>query len=336
MGFLYILNKVAAECGFNIDNVKERTYLTNKINEAARAVYRKQDIPFQLKECFVRVTANYEMSLPPFVGELRAIRSGCQDWCTEKWQLHTMFPKYNRQEWEHMWKGWRVKGTSPVAADFDNIAPVEIEVTTDILGFSDPDLVITIVGENSQSNNINESVTMTSRVMSATKSIQNFRRIYKNKKTDYNIIIKDSDGNEISMIYADQLDARFMIVDISKYPKNLVGCCSCPDGSFIMEVLFKPILPDMTLDSDSFPVDGYDEIIVLQTKQLLTDLEEGKEQRSILMRQDIKEKLNDINQDKKGTINKKINYSGDFTFRENGYYNYPVPNDYMHGNSWPY
>src|SRR5690348_8676133 len=118
MGFYYILNKVASEVGTDITNPNERVKLTDKINEAAREIYRRQDIPFQLQECFIRVTSNNEMSLPPFVGELRAIRSGCQDWCTEKWQLHTMFPKYNRSEWENLWKGWRILGTSTTAVAF--------------------------------------------------------------------------------------------------------------------------------------------------------------------------------------------------------------------------
>jgi len=336
MGFLYILNKVGAEFGFNITDLKQRTYLADKINEAAREIYRRQDIPFSLKECFVRVTNDYEMSLPPFIGELRAIRSGCQDWCTDKWQLHTMFPKYNKQEWVNLWKNWRIKGYSPIALEFDNIAPVTVKIDSDDSTYTDSDLTITFVGSADNSNNINESVTMTSNQMTLTRTIQEFKRIYKNKKTDYNITIFDADGNEISMIYADEQDARFMIVDVSKYPQNLLGCCTCADGSFIMEVLYKERLADMTLDSDSFPVDGYDDIIVIKTKQLLTEGEVGQETRAILMNTKAEQELSKINQDKQGTINKKLNWDNNQTFRENGYYKYPWTSPYYPNSGWPY
>lgn len=315
MGLGYILNKVAAEMGYNLNDSSDRAYLVDKTNEAARAIYRRQDIPISLKECFVRVTPDNEMSLPPFIGEPRAIRPGCKDYCFTHWVLHSMWGKYTKQQWAIQWKNWRVKGTSCLAIDIINTAPGTIEIAT-----ADPTLVITLVGENDDSNNVVESITMDATSKTWTKQFVTFKRIYKNKVSDFNIIIKDIAGNEISMIYADQIEARYSIIDVSEYPKNLCGDCTCPDGSFIMEVLYKPILPVMSLDSDSFPVADYDDVIVIKTKQLITELQEGKEDRAILMENKAKQELKDINQDKSGTVEKRLNFKRNPTFRNSGYY----------------
>lgn len=308
MGFEYIYNTVAAETG--LTNTNQRGYLTTKINEAAREIYRRKDLPIILQECFVRVTRNNEVSLPPFIGEVRAIRPGSRDYCTLRWELHTMYPRYNKQEWVHMWKNWRMKGKRAYALEFNNVAPGTIEIHE-----ADTDCIVTIVGENENSNNVSESITLSEASVAWTKEFDTIKRIYKNKRTEYNIIIKDADGNEISMIYADQTDANYQIVDVSEYPLSLCCDAQCDDGTYIMEVLYKPILPEMKEFSDSFPVPDYDDVIVAKTLALLLEKEEGKEDRALLTHNKANQLVRDIVEDKTGNVVRKLTYKANPYFR---------------------
>ncbi len=301
MGLKYIIDQVASEIGIDVSQTSARNKLIAKVNEAAKEIYGRKDIPVALQECFVRTTPNSEMALPPFIGQLRAMRPGTRDYCTKEWVLHTMWPRYNKVEWVSAWKNWRDKGTACTAVEFNNVAPGAIEIAV-----ADGTVEVTLVGENDDSNNVIETITLSATSQAWTKTFVKFNRIYKNKRSNHNIIIKDADGNEISMIYADQLDARFKIVDVSEFPTDLCCDASCGDGTYIMEVLFKPILPVMQEDSDFFPVDGYDEVIVLKTKQLYTELKVGEEDRALLIHQKVKDRLRDIAEDRTPTHSRKL------------------------------
>jgi hypothetical protein len=302
MALKYIMDKVAADLGIEQDDASERAVLVDKINEAARDLYSRPDVPISLMECYVRATANKEIALPPFVGELRAIRPGCKDFCSDKWELHTMFPRYNRVEWVNIWKNWRVKGYVPVAIEWTNTAPGTI-----IYPEIDTDLIITIIGSTDNSNRATDSITMTTASKVWTKSFNNILKISKNKLTTYDVILEDAEGDECAIIYADQLEARYMLADVSEFPN---WQCNCEDGTSVMEILYKPILPVMKEDTDFFPVDGFDDVLVIMTKMLYTELEEGKEQRAILMGEKARQLTNQFTQNKTGNIPKRLAFRG--------------------------
>lgn len=313
MSLLQILTEVARKTGVDLTNAGQRGILVDEVNKAAREVYRHKDIPVSLKEVYIRATPNKELALPPFVGELRAIRSGCKDYCTQKWELHTMYPRYNKVEWVNQWKNWRKKGTSPVGIEWLTTAPGTITYPV-----VDNELTITIVGETANSNKATDNIVMSATSRPWTKTFLNINRIAKNKITEYDVILSDADGNECAIIYADQLESRYQLVDVSEYPTSY-GCCTCDDGTNIMELLYKPILPYMSLDTDFFPVDGFDDAIIVKTLQLLTEDEEGKEQRAILMDAKAERLINEASDDKNGHISRKISFKRNPFFRKPRY-----------------
>lgn len=309
MSLINILTRIAAEEGEDITNAGRKAYLTSKVNQACEEIYENEDLPISLMEVDVRVTRNWEMSLPPFVGELRAIRSGCTDYCTPYWVLNSQWPRYNKTQWESQWNNWRIKGYSPVAIDYTNTAPGTIEYPT-----VDSSVVVTIFGETTSSNNQSDSITMAATSNVWTSSFTQIKKITKNKVTAYNVTVKDADGNEIAIIYANQLEANYIIVDVSKFPQMYWGCCTCPDGSYIMEVLYKPILNKLVNDTDEFQVPGYEEVIILRVKQLLAELQEGKEQRAMLMNAKSKDLLEAKILNKQGSVRRT------FTTKRSPYY----------------
>lgn len=313
MALIDILNEVARKSGHDLDKAAERANLVDEVNKAAREIYKSKDLPVVLKEVYVRSTANKELALPPFVGELRAIRSGCKDYCYDKWVLHTMYPRYTKVEWVNQWKNWRKKGESPVGIEWTETAPGTITYPV-----VDEELVITIVGETSNSNRATDNITIDAVSKNWTKTFLNITRIAKNKITDYDVVLTDAAGNECAIIYADQLESRYQLVDVSEYPSSGWGCCACDDGTAIMEVLYKPILPYMYLDTDTFPVSGYDDVIILKTKQLLAEDEEGKEQRALLMDAKASRLIDEISGDKQGHIKRKMSFKRNPYFSRNG------------------
>lgn len=303
MSLAYILKRVASEAGTSDlgSNPEVKAWLLDHINQAAQEIYRRKDLPVSLREVFIRAQSCKRLVLPPFVGELRAIRSGCCSDCA-RYNLSELRPKYNNRPWDNLWNQWEEKWDSPIEVEEFNIAPGSVSYPV-----ADSELQITLVGETKTSNRTIETIAMSSADMDWTNSFFQFNAIRKNKITDHNVILYDADGEELSIIYADQLEARFRVVDVSKYP--FPGGCACADGTYPMELLYKPKLARLELDQDTFPVEGYDDAIVLKTRQLIAELQPGKEDRAVLMDQRVARNLKEIEQDKADHINKRIKYA---------------------------
>ncbi len=297
MSLKYIFTRVASDAGVQPDsNPEQKARLLDIINQAAVEVYENKDLPISLKELYLRANSNKELALPPIVGELRAIRSTLRN---DVWELHDIRPRYQAQDWQNEWKNWIIKGYSCFQTELTNVAPGTITYPV-----VDEDLEITFVGVTSNSNRAVDTIVMDAVSKNWTKSFIDLIAIRKNKITDYNVTITDADGNEMATLFADQLESRYVIVDVSKYPS--LRCC--PDGTFIMEVLYKPRLARMEHDEDTFPVDGFDDVIVLKANQLILEKLEGKEQRAILAYNKVNEQIKKKTEDKTGTIQKRINF----------------------------
>lgn len=296
MSLEYILRRVESKSGLSASNSAQRARLLDVINEAARELYKSRDLPNCLQECYVRVTADSEIALPQFVDEIRAIRS--TEW-NDIWTLRDMRPRYNSVDWPNKWRSWRIKGYSPIAVTHTNAAPGTIEIEQ-----ANSECVVSLVGETESSNKIAEEVTLSATTQPWTINFTGFKTIKKNIVTDHDVTIKDADGTELAILYSDQLESKYLIVDVSAYP----DLQTCQDGSSVMEVLFKPKLPRLENDTDSFPVFGFDDVLVLKTMQLLMEDEEGKEQKAILAFNKAEHLINRITEDKNGTVEKQIKF----------------------------
>jgi hypothetical protein len=305
MSLSTIIRRVASEAGINSPdlNTSQRDALIDIINQAAEEVYESKDLPVTLKESYIRVGSDFEVALPAYIGELRAIRPACETQLLmgESWSLMDMRPKYTKAPWPIMWNNWVVKGYYPICNEITNAAPGTIQVDS-----TDLPVDVTLVGETSSSNKFAETVTVSTPSSVWTKSFLDLKRVAKSALTNCNVVILAPDGTILSIIYADQLEARFVVIDVAKYPN--IGCCACDDGTYAMEVLYKPRLGRMVNDEDFFPVDGYEEIVILKTKQLLMEGEEGKEKRALLMHKKASLLISQKVEDRTGFLNKKISF----------------------------
>jgi hypothetical protein len=313
MNLAYILRRVESSAGISSPelNPEQRDWLVDIINEAAEEIYQEKDLPLAPKEVDVRITSDYRIALPPFVGELRALRTKRYN---DKWTLADIRTRYNTVDWPEKWNKVRYISIDPIATEITNTAPGTIEVAE-----ADADLVISITGETDDSNNACDTITMDAVSKSWTSNFNVIKSITKNIITRQNVVISDADDQEIAVIYADQREARYAIVDISAYP----AIQECADGTFVMEVLYKPRLPYLYYDEDTFPIPDFANTVVLRTKQLLAEDKPGQEERALLMFKKSERKIAKMSNNRTGTEQTKLSrprnpFYG--YFRRRGYY----------------
>lgn len=267
MGVEYILNQFGLKSGLNPDDVGQRSVSLRFLNEAAQELYEQADSEGVLMEQLFIVNGDQMIALPSYVGPLRAMR----EYSTHvPWHLTNMRPRYNQINWEDRWRHWRIKGTSPLSQEIDNEGPVIISVPF----VENPPIVINVCGQTQLATFATETFTMDSPMKIGgldflTAGIKAFK---KDRVNNYDVLMFDIDGNQLSLLQNNLLESKYRIVDVSLYPwsNTAVG----PTDHY-MEVLFKPVLPWMQNDEDEYPVVGHDNIIVNKMCQIWAE-EQGK------------------------------------------------------------
>lgn len=256
MSIAYILRRVKQKTGLD-----DRTTLLDYINEAARELYSDKDHPGSLEECVLPVYHNTTIALPPFIESPRALR---EYESTVKWKLSSVRTRYHEQSWpEDSIRNWRDKGTSPLAIDLENTAPPIVTVPE----VESSPIVVTIIGATETANRIEETKVIDQLEVQFENSFISYETIKKDRINSYNVSILDADENEISVIYNNELEAMFRIIDVTSYPVSPQDTTN----SLLMEVLYKKKLPVLFNDNDEFPIKGYDDVLINKTVQLIAE-----------------------------------------------------------------
>jgi hypothetical protein len=260
MSLEYILRRFCQKTGLSRDNAEDKLVCLDYINEAAGEWYESNDYPGCLEEIVAAVNNKSTIALPPFVGIVRAIR----EVDTEiPWRLSSMRSRYQQSNWEdEAFMNWRDKGVFPVAVDIVNAAPplvVVPKVDCDVI-------TVTIVGSTSNASRVTESKQITELETQFETPFLTYESIKKDKVSSYDVIIKDAEGNEISIIYNNELEATFRIIDVSNYP--FTSGAVMEDITMGMEILYKKKLARLINDTDELPVKGYDDVVINKAVQL--------------------------------------------------------------------
>lgn len=273
MGLNYILRRVAAEQGLAIrdltSNGPSRNRAVDLINIAAEEVWESTDLPGCLMELIINVTADSEVAIPSFIGELRAMREKS---LMHKFTLNDMRPRYQQEPWKQLWRNWRHKGESATQLEITNSAPPILIIPTP------DDTEITIRGATANANDVEDTIVMNAVEVQATQPFTRIDSISKDSRNEFDIQVMDVNSNLLAVLYNNELESRYIIVDVSQYPFGGEGA----SGERIMELLYKKPFYRMELDSDRFPIPGWDNIIVDKTLQYYNEGQEGKEQRALL------------------------------------------------------
>lgn len=308
MSLKYILERVESNVGINDPtlNPQQRILILNVINEAAREIYRTTDLPGCLKEVDIQVQSNLTMALPAFVGSVRAIKINTNwNWIGYRYSLQGIQSRYSTVQWSRLWNKFTVIGESPIANELLTQLPLRFKYP-----IIDETLIVTTIGETAKSNRAIDNTPIVAIELNGSKNFINISSIKKNKITDYNLTILDGNENELAVIYADQLDSLYTLIDISKYPDlNQLGQCCVGDTpkGYMATILFKPRLNILQNDEDEFPVKGFDDIIVMRAKQLLA--EDTDANLALGLYQKSMSQLKSEIEDKTGTYQAKLSVS---------------------------
>ncbi len=276
MSLQYIIKQVGFKMGLSPSDTNQRNVILRFVNEAAYDLWTTSDMAGVLEEQYFQVQGNQTIALPDYVGDIRAMRQANSHRAIQLAQLR---PRYNQYSWADEWRTWRLKGIRPLQASIKNEGLLTITVPS--VELFPP--VVTITGKTSTSSNVVETFTMNSTSISTVNSYIDVKSFTKTAVNEYNVSLQDMDGNALSYIANDKLEAKFQIADISSAPWLALQPANNPLIEWV-EVLFKRALPYFQNDSDEFPANGYDNVIVAKCLELWYE-EQGNIQNAVAMEQ---------------------------------------------------
>lgn len=258
MALKYVLNQAGLKMGLQPSDATQRTVLLRFANEAMSELYDQADMDGVLMEQLFRVNGDQSIALPMSVGPIRAMR----EYSTHvPWHMYDMRPRYNQFNWKDRWRSWRLKGVGALNNAVVNQAP-NIIVVHDV---ETPNIIITLGGPTSYAQFASETITVTQTQTPCAIAFLDIVSFKKDRVNNFDVHLMDTDGNELSLLHNNALEARYRVVDVSLYPWSNTD--TGPTDHY-MEILFKKALPWMQNDDDEFPAQGYDNIIVNKMLQL--------------------------------------------------------------------
>lgn len=271
MSVSYIYKFAGPKIGLNPSNANERLVLQRFLNEAAYEIWNQFDPAGSLMELSMKVNGDQTISLPSYVGELRAVREFSSQ---IPWSINQMRPRYNQSNWNDFWRNFRLRNKQALAKTITNTAAPIVYVSQ----VDNPPLVVSISGRTSTAQSISEQIPLTS--TGGVSAVNNYIDIVgftKTLPTTYDVTLNDVDGNLISSIQSNELEASFQIVDVSTCPwlQN-----SGSERDHYLEILFKKRLPYLSYDADEFPAQGFDIILANKMCQIWAQ-EQGNSEKAL-------------------------------------------------------
>ena len=264
MSVEYILDRVGKKLGINPNDNHQRSIMLDYLNEAAQELYEESDMVGSLTEDSFYVQGDKTIALPSNVSSIRAMREKESQY---PWVLTNLTERYSRNNVEQDDRTWRVRGYEPFKLTPTNYAGIKATVASAM-----SDVTLTIVGKKSDASRYVETVTLSGTSNSFSTTFTSIESVIKSDVCTYDISIKQADDTVLAVIPNNEKESRYLICDVSEYPWESTAT---QDDEHTLEVLYKRKLPYLSKDSDEFPADGYDNILVNKVMQLFLE-EQGK------------------------------------------------------------
>lgn len=286
MALQYILSQIGDKMGLNPSDSGQRAVLLRFVNEAAKELYHMSDMAGSLEEQYYRIASNQTIALPDYVGQIRAMRESYSHLAIS---LSQMRPRYNQFNWSDGRRNWRLKGLHPLQTSVRN----QSTITFTVAEVENPPIVVSVTGSTLTSTNATESLTMSSVSVTTVNTFLDVASLIKDRVNNFDVKVLDVDGVQLSYIPNNKLKSSFQIIDISLYPwfpsniSPLLGW---------IEVLYKKAMPWLQNDTDEFPADGYDNVIVNKSLQIWYE-EQNNPQSAMAYYQKAQQMLAQIHED---------------------------------------
>jgi len=240
------------------------------LNEGAQELYEESDMVGSLVEDSFYVQGNKTIALPSNVSSIRAVREKESKY---PWSLSNLTERYAYNTLEQDDRTWRIKGYEPFKVTPTSFSGMKAVVTAAM-----STITITVVGSAAGISRTFEDVTLSSTSNTFSTTFTSIESIIKSDVCTYDISIKQSDDTVVAVIPNNEKESQYLIVDVSEFPWE---SNAAQDDDHTLEVVYKKKLPYLSKDSDEFPADGYDNIIVNKMMQLYME-EQGKIEEAML------------------------------------------------------
>jgi len=302
---LPIITEVAQELGRDLKDANNRAWMLAQINHAAKELYQSDDITgCEHEQILVLGQTDQQIVLPWYVGHLIGVR---RYEYRDNIQQVDMRPRYSRGGWKKPFQQfpyfqWRHKGQVALSQNLTDEAPLTLTLPDGcaaVEGFT-----VTVVGSNSQSTRVRETVTFA--VGTTTKTTTQFfstvNSILKSRETTYDLNVVDVSGNQVSMIPCHLLAAVFNLVQVLDRQENQAQ-------SQLVEIMFKQIFEPLVSDADTFiNGDTYDKVLVWKTLEHCYAKLDGKEDKAAMCGNKAQAVLNAILSNQANQIEMEIEF----------------------------
>lgn len=262
MALSKILLDIATELGIDITNDTERSWVVDKINDAAKEIYESDDIPGCLRELTFNIDSEAQnsslVSLPGYIDKLRGLR-----WTSVqggKIPQNDMVPRY------HLGKGWGANAFSLPFRVIREVYPLKRDISNaSVLTFTLPvaeaeDITITIIGKTGNSDRFSETVVIPAGDLTITTAgnYEEVHSIIKSGTNLYNIEITDVEDNNLGTISNAELSPAYKILELidgNLGPQMNYG------GQTAIDILYKTRFNPFVNLADEFPCPNCDRII---------------------------------------------------------------------------
>lgn len=240
---LDVLTRVAADTGYH--PTQQRDALLVLLNTAAREMYDSLECNHIYREVTCTVPRNKLVSLPSIIGDLRGMRKHTEDM---PFPLQSMSaPRYVDERWTYHIKNWRELGHSPVHTFVSSVGLLTLNTAQAPVS---PFVTVRISGQTDEAERYEDALSLDGSPKSTTVAFgPSIYSISCVQERNFNIIVKDVDGNEIATLYNTENETRYLIVDVSKVFWSID---TAADESLI-DICYKHPLWKFTKDSDVFP-----------------------------------------------------------------------------------
>lgn len=262
MALSKILLDIATELGIDITSDTERSWIVEKVNDAAREIYESDDIPGCLRELTFNIDAEAQesslVSLPGYIDKIRGLR-----WTSVqggKIPQNDMGPRY------HLGKGWGANAFSLPFRTIREVYPLRRDISNaSVLTFTlsveeTVDVTITIVGKTNNSDRFSETVVIPAGdlFVKTTGNYEEVLSILKSATNLYNITITDVENNNLGTINNGDLSPAYKILELidgNLGPQVNYG------GQTAIDILYKTRFTPFVNLADEFPCPNCDRVL---------------------------------------------------------------------------
>lgn len=258
MAVKYILSQLGKKMGLNPNDSLQRPVLLRFVNEAARELYMQADVAGSLMEMVFKVNGDQTVTLPYYVGFVRAVRELAS---MQTWHINQMRPRYNQFNWPDVFRNWRLKNRQALQTTVTNQS---VGVLT-VKAIETPNVIVSLTGSTADSSQITENVVMNATMVNSINNFLDYTSVVKNCVNQYDITLSDVDGKLLTTIPNTEIESQYQVIDVSNCPWLPQNTSSFDN---YVEVLYKKTLPYLYNDGDTFPTPNCDDIIVNKCMQL--------------------------------------------------------------------